>query len=192
MKHRSWTSHIEGALLDGGGPGVLGVAVGEVVGKCAPGGGEVGTGAGRADGGSGGGVCGGIAVGVGSYNGKGSSGSACRAWIDEGLGKGPVVGAIGIGSGSCLEVEGLSGAVFSKGTIEIEGLGDIGECDGNGIDILGYAGDSEGELGEDMIDGYVDVVTALGGKDGKWLLAKTDIGEGVEYHGLGGEVGTNH
>lgn len=82
------TSHIKGALLDGGGPGGLGVAVCEVVGKGAPSGGEIGASAGGADGGSGGGVCMVIAVGVGSYYGEGRSGSASGAWIDEGLGKG--------------------------------------------------------------------------------------------------------
>lgn len=192
VKHRSWASHVEGALLDGGGPGGLGVAVGEVVGKGAPGGGEIGAGAGGTDG-SGRGVVGLlVAAGVGGYNGEGSSGGTSGARIDERLGKGPLVGAIGIGGGSCLEVEGLSGAVLSKGTIEIESLGDIGEGDGNGINIRGYAGDSEGELGEDMVDGNVDVVTGLGGKDGEWLLTKADIGEGVYDHGLRGKIGSNH
>lgn len=105
------------------------------------------------------------------------------AWVDEGLGKGPVVGAIGIGTWGRLEVEGEGGVIIHECAIEMEGPGDVGEGDGYGCDVLGYAGDGEGQFGEDMVDGHVDVVTGLGGKDGEGLLTQADIGEGVEHQG---------
>ena len=72
-----------------------------------------------------------MALAVGSHNGDGGSGGSSGTWIDEGLGKGPVVGAIGIGSGCFLEVEIQSCAIGREAAIEIEGLGDVGERDGN-------------------------------------------------------------
>lgn len=96
-------------MLDGGGPGILGIAVGEVVCKGAPSGGEGGTGAGGADGGCGSVVGDGVALAVGSNYCDG--GSSSGTWIDEGLGKGPVVGAIGIGERCRLEIEGLGSAI---------------------------------------------------------------------------------
>lgn len=186
------TSHIKGALLDGGGPRGLGVAVGEVVGKSAPGGGEIGASTGGADGGSGGGVCMVITVGVGGYYSKGSSSGTSGTWIDEGLGKGPVVGAIGIGGSCFLEVESHGGAIGREAAIEGEGLGDIGKGEFDSANVSRNLCYTKSQLSEDMIDRYVDVVTGLGGKDSERLLTKADIGEGVNDHGLGGEVGANH